>query len=140
MSQAIDDYIDQVGPEWQAAICRALHATVHRAVPDTTDRLQYGKPHYLKGGKYVAGMGTAKGWVAFTIFNAAGIDAPPGCSSRGHRSAGRSRSGRAGRSTTTCSPDSSARRRAACERTRGSRENTAVVTALPAGLVLIGGV
>lgn len=51
---------------------------VHQAIPEVAERLQYGKPHYLKDGKYAAVLGTAKGWVAFTIFNAAALDAPEG--------------------------------------------------------------
>jgi len=43
-----------------------------------TERLQYGKPHYLKDGKYARVLGTAKGWVSFTIVNAADLDAPDG--------------------------------------------------------------
>ena len=78
MSQAIAEYIDNVSPDWQAEVCRSLHRTVHRAIPGVTERLQYGKPHYLKGGKYAAAIGTAKGWVTLTIFNAAALDAPAG--------------------------------------------------------------
>lgn len=41
-------------------------------------RIQYGNPHYLQDGKYAAVIGTAKSWVAFTIFNAAALNAPDG--------------------------------------------------------------
>jgi hypothetical protein len=51
---------------------------IHKAVPDVTERLQYGKPHYLKNGKYAAAFGTAKGWVALTIFNTAALEVPEG--------------------------------------------------------------
>jgi hypothetical protein len=75
-SSDVAGYIDAIGQEWQAEICRALHERIHQAIPEVTERLQYGKPHYLKNGKYACVVGTAKGWVALTIFNATNIDAP----------------------------------------------------------------
>ena len=77
-STDVANYIDSIAVEWQADICRALHARVHEAIPDVTERIQYSKPHYLKNGKYACVIGTAKGWVSFTIFNATNIDAPAG--------------------------------------------------------------
>ena len=76
MSAEIAEYIDKVSVPWQAEICRTLDALVHRAIPDVTEKIQYGKPHYRKNNKYAAVIGTAKGWVAFTIFNATAIEAP----------------------------------------------------------------
>lgn len=80
MSQGpeIEAYFGKIGPAWQAEICRELDARIRRALPDLTARIQYGKPHYLKNGKYAAVLGTAKGWVSFTIFSAAALDAPDG--------------------------------------------------------------
>ena len=78
MSQEIDAYIEKIGPAWQAETCRTLDGRIREAIPEAIARLQYGKPHYLKNGKYAAVFGTAKGWVAFTIFNAAALDAPEG--------------------------------------------------------------
>ena len=78
MSEDVTNYLDSVAQPWQAEICRELHATVHRAIPDATEKIAYSKPHYYKDGKYAAVIGTAKGWVSFTIFNAAGIDGPAG--------------------------------------------------------------
>lgn len=78
MSQEVNGHIAAIGQPWQAEICQELHRAVHRAIPGVTERLQYGKPHYLKGGQYAALIGTAKGWVTFTIFNAAGLEAPEG--------------------------------------------------------------
>ena len=76
MSQEVNDYIEKIAQPWQVEVCRALDQTIRQAIPDVTDRLQYGKPHYLKNGKYACVLGTAKGWVSFTIFNTAAIDAP----------------------------------------------------------------
>jgi len=78
MSAEIAGYLDKVSVPWQADLCRKLDAIVHRAIPDVTGKLQYGKPHYRKNNQYAAVIGTAKGWVTLTIFNATALDAPPG--------------------------------------------------------------
>lgn len=78
MSQDIAGYISTLGQPWQGESCQSLPGMVHRAIPGVTERLQYGKPHYLKDGKYACVIGTAKGWVTCTIFNAAALDAPEG--------------------------------------------------------------
>jgi hypothetical protein len=78
MNPAVTDYIQTIKLPWQAEVCTALRQIIHQAVPDVAERLQYGKPHFLKNGKYACVMGTAKGWVSFTIFNASGLDAPDG--------------------------------------------------------------
>lgn len=78
MSAEIAGYIDKVSVPWQAELCRRLDALVHRAVPDVTEKIQYGKPHYRKNNQYIAVIGTAKAWVTLTIFNATAIDAPEG--------------------------------------------------------------
>ena len=73
-STDVTNFIDAVSQEWQADICRTLHARIHDAIPDVTERLQYGKPHYLKNKKYACVIAPAKGWVALTIFNATNIN------------------------------------------------------------------
>ncbi len=78
MNPQVTDYMDNIGLDWQAESCRQLRQMVHDTVPDVDERLQYGKPHFLKNGKYAAVLGTAKGWVSFTIFNAATLTAPDG--------------------------------------------------------------
>lgn len=78
MNQAVTDYIDNIKAGWLAAVCDQLRQIVLQAIPDAEERLQYGKPHYLKNGKYAAVMGTAKGWVSFTIFNAQALETPDG--------------------------------------------------------------
>ena len=74
----ITDYIDNIKLDWQAEIARQLHQTVRQVMPDVDERIQYGKPHYLRNGKYAAVFGMAKGWVSFTIFNAQSLEAPEG--------------------------------------------------------------
>ena len=78
MSQDVAGYISNIEQEWQAEVCQSLHRIIHQAIPGVVERLQYGKPHYLKDGKYACVLGTAKGWVSFTIFNATTLDAPAG--------------------------------------------------------------
>ncbi len=78
MNQDVTDYIDAIKVDWQAEVCRQLRQIIHNAIPDVTERLQYSKPHFLKNGKYACVLGTAKGWVSFTIFNATELEAPDG--------------------------------------------------------------
>ncbi len=78
MSQPVTDYINNLKQEWQVEVCQRLDEVVHAAIPDLTDRLQYGKPHYLKNGKYAAVLSAAKAGVSFTVFNATALDAPDG--------------------------------------------------------------
>lgn len=78
MSELISEYVQKLGQAWQAEICTQLAQVVHQAVPEATERLQYGKPHYLKNGKYTAVIGTSKDAVSFTIFNAANLEVPDG--------------------------------------------------------------
>jgi hypothetical protein len=76
MNEQVTTYMEGLAP-WQAAIAGALRQVVFAVLPDVQERLQYGKPHYLKGKQYVAVIGVAKGWVSFTIFNATTVNAPP---------------------------------------------------------------
>lgn len=76
MNQAVTDYIENIKQTWQIEICQQLRQLIHQAVPEVEERIQYGKPHFLKNSKYACVLGTAKGWVSFTIFNAQEIDAP----------------------------------------------------------------
>lgn len=78
MNEQVTDYINNLNPDWQRAICQRLRDIILQADPDIAERLQYKKPHYLIDGKYAFVMGTAKGWVSLTIFNAQSLDAPDG--------------------------------------------------------------
>lgn len=82
MNQEVTDYInnlnDKPRQEWQSSVCDQLRQLIHQSIPDVDERLQYGKPHFRKNGKYACVVGTAKGWVSFTIFNAKALEAPPG--------------------------------------------------------------
>lgn len=76
MNEAVTEYIENIKVDWQAEIGRKLHEAVSQAEPEVTERIQYGKPHFLKNGKYLAVLGTAKDWVSFTIFNATALVGP----------------------------------------------------------------
>jgi len=78
MNEAVTEYLQKIKEEWQAEICTQLRQLIHQTVPEIEERLQYGKPHFLKEGKYAAVVGTAKDWVSFTIFNAGALEAPEG--------------------------------------------------------------
>ncbi len=78
MNQAVSDFIQKINQPWQAEICNHIREIVLQSIPDVEERLQYGKPHFLKNGKYACVLGTAKGWVSFTIFNAQNLTPPAG--------------------------------------------------------------
>lgn len=78
MNPQVTEYIQKIKLPWQAEICTQLRQLVHQTISEVEERLQYGKPHYLKQGKYACVIGTAKGWVSFTIFNAQGLETPAG--------------------------------------------------------------
>lgn len=78
MNPDVTAYIQKIKLEWQAEICNQVREVVFKALPEVQERLQYGKPHYLKNGKYACVLGTAKGWVSFTIFNAQSLETPEG--------------------------------------------------------------
>lgn len=78
MNQAVTDYIENIKVDWQAEIGQKLRRVVNQTEPGVEERIQYGKPHFLKNGKYLAVLGTAKDWVSFTIFNADSLEGPVG--------------------------------------------------------------
>jgi len=82
MNPEVTDFInklnDKAGQEWQVEVSNRLRQIANESIPDVSERIQYGKQHFLKSGKYAAVLGTAKGWVTFTIFNAEGIEGPDG--------------------------------------------------------------
>lgn len=72
MSDQVTEYIEKVQP-WQTTICEDLRKMVHETIPDVEERLQYGKPHFLKNGSYAAVISVAKDKVNFMVFNAEDI-------------------------------------------------------------------
>ena len=69
MNPAVTEYISKL-PAWQIEICDKLRAIIFNVIPDAEERIQYGKPHYLKNGHYAAVIQASKAKVAFTLFNA----------------------------------------------------------------------
>ncbi len=77
MNPEVTEHIENLQP-WQAEICNAIRDRIHQSVPDVQERLQYKKPHFLKDGKYLAVLSSAKAQVTLTVFNATDMDAPEG--------------------------------------------------------------
>ena len=75
MNKEVTAYIQKTQP-WQQEVCGLLRTMVHDVVADIEERLQYGKPHFLKDGSYLAVMHVGKDKVSFMIFNAKDIEAP----------------------------------------------------------------
>lgn len=69
MNDDVTKYILNTKP-WQANICSKLREMIHATVPTIEERLQYGKPHYLKDGSYAAVLYASKDKVSFMLFNA----------------------------------------------------------------------
>lgn len=73
MNQEVTQYIQKLQP-WQVEVCDALRNLVHESIPDVEERLQYGKPHYLKNGHYASVIHAATDKVSFMIFNAGELE------------------------------------------------------------------
>lgn len=78
MSDAVNDYIQNLSQPWQVEVATQLQAVVARAIPDAESRIMYSKPHYRKNGKYAAVISVSKPAVSFTIFNADNLELPDG--------------------------------------------------------------
>ena len=68
----------KAGQEWQGEVAISLRKTIREVIPDVEERIQYGKPHFLKNGHYAAVISPAKDKISFMIFNASGITEIPG--------------------------------------------------------------
>ena len=73
MNQEVTNYIQKL-PPWQVEVCEQLRKTIFQVIPNVEERLQYGKPHYLKNGHYASVVHAAKDKVSFMIFNAAELE------------------------------------------------------------------
>jgi hypothetical protein len=78
MSQDVTIYLQNISQAWQAEVCTRLREMLFAAIPDIQERLQYGKPHYLKDGAHLCVLGTGRAWVSCTIFSASTLEAPEG--------------------------------------------------------------
>lgn len=55
---------------WQVEVCDLLRKMIYETTPAVEERLQYGKPHYLKNGHYACVVHVSKDKVSFLIFSA----------------------------------------------------------------------
>lgn len=81
MTPEVTAYIEKLDQPWQTEIVNKIREIALKTIPDVTERIQYGKPHFLKSGKYAGVLSTtkgAKGVVSYTIFNATSLTAPDG--------------------------------------------------------------
>jgi hypothetical protein len=69
MNQEVTQYIQKL-QNWQVEVCESLRKMIYETIPDIEERLQYGKPYYLKDGHYACVIHAAKDKVSFMIFNA----------------------------------------------------------------------
>lgn len=77
MNDSVTAYI-QERVDWQQVVCEKLRQLVFDTLPEVEERLQYGKPHYLKNGNYAAVISAAKDKISFMLFNASDIEAEKG--------------------------------------------------------------
>lgn len=73
MNDEVTDYIAKTLP-WQAEVCRRLREMVHATIAGAEEKLQYGKPHFLKNGKHAAVIHVARSKVSFMVFEAGDIE------------------------------------------------------------------
>lgn len=73
MNKEVTGYIQKL-PKWQVDVCESLRKLIYKTIPDVEERLQYGKPHYLKNGHYACVVHAAKDKVSFMLFNAGKLE------------------------------------------------------------------
>jgi hypothetical protein len=73
MHDDLTSYIDK-GLPWQVEVCKKLRELVHQTIPDVEEKLEYGKPHFLKNDQHAAVIHVGKNKVSFMVFNAADVE------------------------------------------------------------------
>ena len=76
MNQEVTSFIENLNQAWQVEVCKRLRRLVHDCIPDTEERIQYKKPHFLKNDQYAAVISPSKGAIAFMIMNANDLEVP----------------------------------------------------------------
>lgn len=66
MDKRVDDYIAKAG-EFARPILGELRARIHRALPGAEEGIKWGMPHFMLGGKNVAGIAAFKAHCALVI-------------------------------------------------------------------------
>lgn len=82
MNQEVTDYIGSLkhkpNQEWQADVAEEIRQLIFQAIPEAGERIQYGKPHFLKNGKYAAVISPSKEVLSVLVFNATDLVDPTG--------------------------------------------------------------
>lgn len=73
MHNDVSKYFDKALP-WQREVCQNLRQVVRQTIPGVEEKLEYGKPHFLKNDQHAAVIHVAKDKVSFMVFNAAHVD------------------------------------------------------------------
>lgn len=73
MPNDVTSYISK-GLPWQIEVCEKLRELLRQTIPGVEEKLEYGKPHFLKNGQHAAVIHVAKDKVSFMVFNAADVD------------------------------------------------------------------
>lgn len=74
-SREVDQYIDGAAP-YARPILQRIRAAFHRACPEVTETLKWGKPFFGWQGKILAVMGAFKSHVRFRFWNAEALPDP----------------------------------------------------------------
>jgi hypothetical protein len=73
MNQEVTDFIEKIAQSWQVEVSIKLRDAIHQGAPDVEEVIQWGKPHYKVGRKYLCTFTPAKEWVNFTLLVTAGV-------------------------------------------------------------------
>lgn len=73
MNQEVTDFITNISQSWQAKVCTELREVIRQGAPNAEEVIQWGKPHYKVGGKYLCTYTPAKEWVNFTLLVTTGV-------------------------------------------------------------------
>lgn len=72
MGDDVTRYIEKLN-DWRAELAESLRTMVHNTIPEVTEKIEYGKPHFSKNGKHAAVIHAGKDRISFMIFNAADL-------------------------------------------------------------------
>jgi hypothetical protein len=73
MHNDVTKYFDKALP-WQQEVCQNLRELVRQTIPGVEEKLEYGKPHFLKNDQHAAVIHVAKDKISFMLFNAADVE------------------------------------------------------------------
>jgi uncharacterized protein YdhG (YjbR/CyaY superfamily) len=76
INQEVSAFIENLSQPWQIEVSSKLRQMVHQVIPESEERIQYKKPHFMKNGHYAAVISPSKDAIAFMIMNASGLAFP----------------------------------------------------------------